>query len=186
MVSKKWRESELDLQTIEAGGGGDCLFHSVAACLSKWIGQRVSMQNVRDELSLTVTVDCVDSLIASLKEDHKEFLPGGSTDLNSVRLSSNVEHRVQQLRILLSRCGPSVQGTDVLLKQMLDHSKFFTQQSVGVVALSEFGPGYTQIFPPKKGARSHYMVLYCFILGYSSAPRLCLQNLNLHLISPTF
>jgi hypothetical protein len=162
MTPMKWKESLLYPTTIEAGGGGDCMFHAVANCLSKWIGQKISMQDVRNELALSIDVECVDALIKEVADDHAAFVPRGGCNLNKVKFSALSGSRVNQMRRLAVSPGTRFQGTDVLLRQLVDHSSYFVKRSVGALTLNAFGPGFSGVMPPiVTHQRDHYIVLYC-------------------------
>jgi hypothetical protein len=161
-MSGRWKGSTLQLKTIEAGGGGDCLFHAIARGMTDWLGKEITMMNIREELAKSITSDNARRFIRHICEDHKLFLPRGSVDWNLLRFHRQNRTAARQARRLVRQCGTSFQGTDVVLRQLLAYSPFLRKAGIGCVAANAFGPGFSGIYPCLEKAPLHwYIILYC-------------------------
>lgn len=135
------------------------MFHAVARAFQDWLGQPVSMKSVRQELALSITSTTVRAFIADVQEDHSKFLPHGATDWNSVEFETEDALAVSRARTLVNMTGRSLQGTDVLLKQMVHNSPFWRRGRIGCVVVNAYGPGFSSIYP--KDPQKWYILLYC-------------------------
>lgn len=161
-MSKAWSGHPLQLRTIETGGGGDCLFHALGHAISSWLQQRLTMKDVRDELAETITPRLVRRFIKDVREDHASFIPGGAINWNLLKFNVDDAVAVRQVQRLVKKHGGSFQGSDVALRQIINHSRFMRRNNVGAVVLTKFGPGHSQVFPdPHKSPQRYYVVLYC-------------------------
>jgi hypothetical protein len=161
-MTGRWSGSELRFLPAEAGGGGNCFFHTVAHIISLWVGQDLTMQDVRDELATTITKHTVRKFIAYVRADHRAFIPIGATDWNKVSFHHNRDRSAHQAQMLVRKPGPSFQGTDVCLRQLLCHSKFMRRNGVGALVLNTYGPGHTQIMHSHDSSSTqYYIVLFC-------------------------
>lgn len=161
-MSHRWRNSPVQLETVEAGGGGDCFFHALARTLQNWLGQPVSMRNLRDELAISITKANVGNLIEHVREDHRTFLPTGAVDWNVFKFDSQLEIATSQAQTLVRVPGLSMQGTDVILRQLLAYSPFLRRGRIGCVVANSFGPGFTAVYPSiGSDPQNWYVVMYC-------------------------
>ena len=160
LMLSRWTNSPLLLSTIKTGGEGDCLFHSIAHILRVWLApQKVTMENVREELALSLIPQNIRAFIDGVREEHKTFLPSGAIDWNELKFHDDCESASKQAAALVARSGCTYQGTDKDIEAIVK-SSFFTRESVGIVAFSVHGPGYTSIFPDAN-SREHYICIYC-------------------------
>jgi hypothetical protein len=155
----RWNDSELRISPIQAGAGGDCLFHSIAHTLRKWLApQTVTMENVREELALTLNPDNIKAYIDSIREEHKTHLPRGAIDWNVLKFPDDCQSAIRQAAALVVQKGHTYQGTDTDI-ELLTKSSFFSRENVGIIVFSIHGPGYTTIFPENE--RNYYICIYC-------------------------
>jgi hypothetical protein len=158
----RWSGSELRFHPVEAGAGGNCFFHAVARIISLWLGQDLTMQDVRDELATTITKHTVRKFIANVRADNRAFVPSGADDWNQVNFHHNPTRSAHQAQMLVRKSGASFQGTDVCLRQLVCHSKFMRRNGVGALVLNTYGPGHTQIIHSHDFSSTHYyIVLFC-------------------------
>jgi hypothetical protein len=133
---KNWADSSFSLVLEECGGNGSCLFHCIAVAASRLMGQKWSMEYVRDRIAATITPDTVQEFLALVMEDQSYQLLNGSVRF----LATDSADRVQEV---VSATGSGFQGTDITLRWLLKHDPVF--RSVGFVLFSSFGPAYTEI-----------------------------------------
>lgn len=144
----KWKDFPGVIRILECGGGGDCMFHAVAAALTLIQKQPVSMEFVRKMLAESINVGNVSEFIKNMKADHKQQVLNGATDFNTVfRDDSNTlssqEETVTLVRSLVRTQGTTFQGTDEVLFWIVKHSEFFGQNHLGFLLFTDHGPLFT-------------------------------------------
>jgi hypothetical protein len=137
------------------------MYHSISRALQDWLGQSVTMENVREELALSIRADNVRDFIYRVCEDHREFLPTGSVDWNLLHFHRKDDLAARQTRRLVREPGTSFQGTDVVLRHFLAFSKTMRNSRIGCVVVGTFGPGFTAIYPALTDPQNWYFLLYC-------------------------
>lgn len=161
-VSERWSVSPLKLKTVETGGGGDCMFSSLAYAIEKWSGKKVYMQYIREELAQCINLGNVLSFVKVICEDHAEYTPSGAIDWNTISFPLEPPALLIMVRDMVLKPGESFQGTDIVLRYILQYSRYLQQLSVGIIAFNSFGPGFTEIYPrPSVLCRETYLCLYC-------------------------
>ena len=128
----KWNTSEIVFQLEECGGGGDCLFHCLAVALTRLLVKEITMAQVRCRVADTLTATTLPLFLTAIYEDQDKKVP--------VRSPSLLE-----TRRLVSTRGTTFQGTDTILRWLLQYDVLFQQLKLGFIILSSFGPGYTTI-----------------------------------------
>ncbi len=168
LVPRKWKDSTVALRLRETGGGGDCMFHALAAGITAWCRQQVSMKLVRSELARSITCANAASFLERVRADHREHVPQHALDLNKVPFPPSRARIAlrNKLRNLVLLDGVYFQGTDVCAQQLVECSEFFQRGAgVGVVMFSSHGPSYTRVEPfptghGVEGLRGTYILLY--------------------------
>jgi hypothetical protein len=136
---KKWNTSTIEFLVEECGGGGDCMFHAVAAAFNRLFTQTVTMQTIRDALATSINSENI-HMFAELMD-----------------IPMNLS--LTQVRDLVRRPGASFQGTDVVLQWLCMYSILFTEHRVGVVCFTGYGPGYEMRIGDDE-ATQLYILLY--------------------------
>ena len=152
----------ISVKSHEEGGGGDCLFHALAACIRQTNPVvNVQMQEVRNELSNSINHRNVNNFVEAVRSDHKQMLPTGSVDFNVIEMPKSRHDRAKTVKGLVSNAGVTFQGTDVVLTFLADHSRYFKTFDIGVVVLTSYGPGFSAVYPsPVHGWKKHYFLLF--------------------------
>ena len=115
---------------VECGGGGNCLFHTIAHGLRSMQPRPFSMKDVRGYLANTVTDENVNEFIQLTQEDQTLAKPAGTIPLNQLMGK-------QTVRAIISKCGRSYQGTDTTLRWLVQNSQMFAK--LGFLIFTEFG-----------------------------------------------
>ena len=157
----RWILAGVDLKLEECGGGGNCLFSSVARGLTLLCGQPVSSQDLRDELAKSLCPANVNEFIRRVRDDHKLYVPGHAVNFNHLKFHRTPEIRVRQVQRIVMTAGQTFQGTDVCLQQLMEHSAFF-RGGLGTAVLTAHGPGFSVVQPDFHATeRARYLLLYC-------------------------
>jgi hypothetical protein len=115
---------------VECGGGGNCLFHSIAHGLKSIQRNPFQMKDVRGYLANTITPDNVSEFIRLTQEDQSLAKPPGTIPMH--QLMGN-----QTVRAIVSKCGRAYQGTDTTLRWLVHNSRLF--ENIGFLIFTEFG-----------------------------------------------
>ena len=119
---------------IECGGGGNCLFHSIAYGLKSIQRNAFQMKDVRGYLANTVTADNVSEFIRLTQEDQSLARPNGTIPIHQLMGK-------QTVRAIIAKCGKAYQGTDTTLRWLVHNSQLF--KKIGFLIFTEFGIGHT-------------------------------------------
>ena len=182
----KWRNAKVSLILEECGGDGSCLFYSIAVGASRLLNQTWSMEYVRDRIASSITQDSLKEFLQLMIDDQSQKLLPNATVIDS-------SYSLQQVQSLISEPGPRFQGTDAVLRWLVDRDPLFSEYGIGFVLFSSFGPEYTEILSEDSAncfiilfnhANSHWQlgnVVDCENRGFSSIGRETVRELKTHL-----
>lgn len=142
---QRWSASAVEFEAQECGGGGDCLFHVLAAALNNLFGMHTTMQDLRDALARSITTENVRRFVRQVREDQKLKMLPGTIDIRRVLRPTWCE-TMERTRVLVRRPGVSFQGTDMVLHWLGKYDQLFHEFKIGFVCFNGYGPGYVQRF----------------------------------------
>ena len=146
---KQWKKSKFEFYIQDCGGNGDCLFHVLSVAFTKLFGISFSMQDIRNKLASTLSIDTITFFLEQLCSDQKEYTLSGSTLIQPIlsNLKENLITKDTALTILqsiINKPGLYFQGTDVVLNWLIKYDQLLNQYSVGFVIFNSYGPSFLQ------------------------------------------
>lgn len=139
---KWWRKFVMDHSDIgfpncicerECGGGGNCLFHSIAYAMRE-LG--ITFEDLREIAASQVDETNVDLLLALWgEEQNNEDWNDNWFNPDEIQQLDNREDRIAALQQAIQTPGYYLQGDDNILN-LLVHHDFFLDQKLGIILLS--------------------------------------------------
>jgi hypothetical protein len=135
---KRWTYAAITFQLEECGGDGDCLFHCIAEALSRLLSSNITMESIRLRVATTLTHETLPAFLTAIQEDQHHKILYGSHELKD-------SHALSTVQAIVRTNGNTFQGTDVVLRWLVEKDQMFNQLRIGFIIFSTFGPGYTTI-----------------------------------------
>lgn len=148
MVSKE-PGFPFDVFAEECGGGGDCLFHSVAQGLGRMLHRTITAQTVRDWVAQAIVAR---DLLHN--PDYQSLVT--SRGLADAPLKQQLAAVKADVRTM----GRRHEGTDVDVRLLVSRNKVFRALGVGVVVFSTHGGDYTTVITHPVRSTLRYLLLF--------------------------
>uniref|UniRef100_A0A6C0BMI3 OTU domain-containing protein n=1 Tax=viral metagenome TaxID=1070528 RepID=A0A6C0BMI3_9ZZZZ len=142
-----WHNAPIVFNLLECGGGGDCLFHVLAAALNLLEGTRLSMVQVREWLANCVKVETLSAFCDMILDEQRSGRARGSANMERV-IKNATPKLLETLQALIKKPGRLFQGTDGCLRWLLEHHPQFVHY--GFVIFSSWGYHHTQVIETPK------------------------------------
>ena len=138
----EWKFPNMIVGVIDRGGDGDCLFHVLAASLSHFTRQHISMQDIRDVMSDSIDQNNIDLLMEKLVEDEIHYRHPRSIQISRILRNPN---KILIMKKIIRMKGWLFQGNDTVLWFLLKYVPLFNLNRIGFVVFSDHGPSHTQL-----------------------------------------